>query len=68
MHQVKWKVGHTFATSGMLSVELAVFMLQHQRFIDGPFFVNHAKTEGINKVMVNSVGFGGNSVSVLLSI
>lgn len=25
----KWKVGHTFGASGMLSIELAVFMMQH---------------------------------------
>ncbi|WP_308225101.1 beta-ketoacyl synthase N-terminal-like domain-containing protein [Flavobacterium sp. J372] len=28
----KWKTGHTFGTSGILSVELGVLMLQHQTF------------------------------------
>ncbi|MEX0361748.1 MAG: beta-ketoacyl synthase N-terminal-like domain-containing protein, partial [Allomuricauda sp.] len=28
----KWKVGHTFGASGLLSVELALLMLQHQTY------------------------------------
>lgn len=64
----KWKVGHTFGASGMLSVELAVLMLQHQKFIHVPFISNPYKPKKIQKVMVNAVGFGGNAVSVLLSI
>ena len=26
----KWKVGHTLGTSGVLSIEMAIMMLQHQ--------------------------------------
>lgn len=33
----KWKIGHTFGASGILSMELAILMLQHQEFIDVPF-------------------------------
>ncbi|WP_209401703.1 beta-ketoacyl synthase N-terminal-like domain-containing protein [Pseudozobellia sp. WGM2] len=62
----KWKVGHTFATSGMLSLELAVLMLRHQKFIDSPFERIKEVKSDIKKVMVNAVGFGGNAVSVLL--
>ncbi|NJB71201.1 3-oxoacyl-(acyl-carrier-protein) synthase [Saonia flava] len=63
----KWKVGHTFGTSGMLSVELAVLMLQHQKFIKVPFLNNVSFPKKIEKVLVNAVGFGGNAVSILLS-
>ena len=63
----KWKVGHSFGTSGMLSLELAVLMLQHQEFIGVPFVAYDAVPKQINKVLVNAVGFGGNAVSVLLS-
>ncbi|MEX0274952.1 MAG: beta-ketoacyl synthase N-terminal-like domain-containing protein [Flavobacteriaceae bacterium] len=63
----KWKVGHTFGASGLLSVELAVLMLQHQYFVPTPFF-EQAPPGKIQKVMVNAVGFGGNAVSVLLSV
>ena len=36
----KWKLGHTFGTSGLLSLELAVLMLQHQKAIEVPFAKN----------------------------
>ena len=63
----KWKIGHTFATSGMLSLELACLMIKYQEFIEVPFLNNQIKPNQINKVMVNAVGFGGNAVSILLS-
>ncbi|KPM32882.1 3-oxoacyl-[acyl-carrier-protein] synthase [Croceitalea dokdonensis DOKDO 023] len=63
----KWKVGHTFGTSGMLSVELAVLMLQHQKTIHVPYTKPQEPPTSLNYVMVNAVGFGGNAVSVLLS-
>ncbi len=62
----KWKVGHSFGTSGMLSLELAVLMLQHQEFIGVPYVKYNSVPKQINRVMVNAVGFGGNAVSVLL--
>lgn len=61
----KWKVGHTFASSGMLSLELAILMLQHQKFINSPFYTN-LKSNKLQKILVNAVGFGGNAVSILL--
>lgn len=62
----KWKIGHTFGASGMLSIEMATLMMQRQQFIGVPF-INYPKTpDKINKVLVNAVGFGGNAVSVLL--
>lgn len=63
----KWKVGHTFATSGLLSIELAILMLQHQKNINSPFYSN-SKLQNLRKILVNSVGFGGNAVSILLEI
>lgn len=63
----KWKVGHTFATSGMLSLELAILMLQKQYFIGVPFTNIKSKPTKINKILINAVGFGGNAVSILIS-
>ncbi|MCG2460867.1 beta-ketoacyl synthase [Flavobacteriaceae bacterium F89] len=63
----KWKLGHTFGASGMLSLELAVLMLRHQQFVKVPFAEYDAIPEKINNVMINAVGFGGNAVSILLS-
>ncbi|MEX0287921.1 MAG: beta-ketoacyl synthase N-terminal-like domain-containing protein [Flavobacteriaceae bacterium] len=62
----KWMIGHTFGASGMLSVELAVLMLQHQQFIPVPFLQNAKKPNRINRVLVNAVGFGGNAVSIIV--
>lgn len=64
----KWKIGHTFGASGMLSVELAILMMQHNSFIGVPFLEGQQQTKGIKKVLVNAVGFGGNAVSVLLTL
>ena len=64
----KWKIGHTFGASGMLSLELAILMMQHDTFIGVPFAKAQTQTKSIRKVMVNAVGFGGNAVSVLLSL
>ncbi len=64
----KWKLGHTFGASGLLSVEFAILMLQQQEFIKVPFVQNQVSPKKIKKVLVNAVGFGGNAVSVLLSL
>lgn len=64
----KWKIGHTFGASGILSVEMGILMLQHQEFIGVPFAEFQKPRKQIRKVLVNAVGFGGNAVSVLLSL
>lgn len=63
----KWKLGHTFGASGMLSLELAILMLQKQQLISVPFAMEQTKPNNIHKVLVNAVGFGGNAVSVLIT-
>ena len=64
----KWKIGHTLGASGMISVEFAVLMLQNQTFVGTPFHDDFIQKTTLKKIMVNSVGFGGNAVSVLLSL
>lgn len=63
----KWKVGHTFGASGMLNLEMAILMIQHNQFVDVPFAEKQIIRKEINKVLINAVGFGGNAVSILLS-
>ena len=63
----KWKTGHTFATSGLLNIEMAILMMENQQFIESPFYENKNNTRKLNKILVNAVGFGGNAVSVLIS-
>ncbi|TXE08618.1 beta-ketoacyl synthase [Gelidibacter salicanalis] len=62
----KWKIGHSLGASGVLSLELALLMLQHQEFINVPF-IKAQTPKRIAKIMVNAVGFGGNAVSILIS-
>ncbi|WP_199913338.1 beta-ketoacyl synthase N-terminal-like domain-containing protein [Flagellimonas amoyensis] len=62
----KWKLGHTFGASGLLSMEMAVLMMQNQAYIASPFYNNKNQSKPIAKVLVNAVGFGGNAVSILL--
>jgi len=64
----KWKIGHTFGASGILSMELAMLMMKHQEFIPVPYRDHNDIPEKINKVIVNAVGFGGNAVSILLEL
>ena len=63
----KWKIGHTFGASGIFSMELAILMMRHNRFIGVPFAEAQIQTKSIKKVLINAVGFGGNAVSVLLA-
>lgn len=63
----KWKIGHTLGSSGMLSLELAVMMIQEQQFIRLPFTKVENRNKPINTILINAVGFGGNAVSVLLT-
>jgi 3-oxoacyl-(acyl-carrier-protein) synthase len=63
----KWKVGHTLGASGILSLEMAILMMQHNHFIEVPFAEKQQLRKQIKKVLINAVGFGGNAVSILLS-
>lgn len=63
----KWKIGHTFGASGMLSIEMAILMILYQEPILVPFMDNQNLPKKLDKVLVNAVGFGGNAVSILLS-
>jgi len=62
----KWKIGHTFASSGLLSLQLAVMMLEKQKFIPVPY-LTYEEPKKIKTILINSVGFGGNAVSILVS-
>ncbi len=62
----KWKLGHTFGTSGMLSLELALLMLKYQEVIPVPFAEKQSPPKELKKILVNAVGFGGNAVSILI--
>ncbi len=64
----KWKIGHTFGASGVLSIEMAIQMMKNQEFFEVPYLTSQKAPDSIKKVLVNAVGFGGNAVSVLLTL
>jgi 3-oxoacyl-(acyl-carrier-protein) synthase len=64
----KWKLGHAFGASGALSIEMALLMLQHDQFIQPPYLPRQYQRKPLKKILVNAIGFGGNAVSVLLSV
>ena len=51
---------------------MAILMLQHKQVHWEPFLMiltlQSFELKGLSKVLVNAVGFGGNAVSVLLSL
>lgn len=62
----KWQIGHTFGASGLLSLELALLMLQNDTFISSPFYPQK-QDRPLRKILINAVGFGGNAVSILIA-
>lgn len=63
----KWKIGHTFAASGALAIEMAVLMLQNQQFLPLPYLKKEAGAP-LRNILINATGFGGNAVSVLIGL
>ena len=62
----KWKIGHSLGTSGLSSIEMAIMMLQNQKFIAVPF-LDMDTPNSLKTVLVNAVGFGGNAVSIVIT-
>ena len=63
----KWKIGHTFAASGALAIEMAVLMLQNQQFLPLPYLKKETEAP-LRNILINATGFGGNAVSVLIGL
>lgn len=64
----KWLTGHCLGSSGLLSVEMSLLMLQHQTFFEIPYpTYRNKRPNRLKKIMVNAQGFGGNAISVIVS-
>jgi len=64
----KWILGHSLGASGTLSIEYALFILRTGQWVEYPYpvaFENQRRP--LRRALVNSVGFGGNAGSLLLS-
>lgn len=62
----KWKIGHTLGASGALSIEMALLMLKHDRFIEVPYLPENKQNKPVKKVLINAAGFGGTAMSLVL--
>jgi 3-oxoacyl-(acyl-carrier-protein) synthase len=63
----KWKIGHTLGASGILSIELALAMINRNRAVGVPYIEHKQIPKEIRNIMVNAAGFGGNAVSIIVS-
>lgn len=64
----KYLIGHTLGASGMLSLELALLLLKGLRIKPFPYptrFVTPPPAVS-NTILVNSIGFGGMAISVIV--
>lgn len=64
----KWLTGHSFGLAGMHSIALAILMLQKQEFIGLPYqHTPHIIPTQLNHIMINTLGFGGQVISIIVS-
>ncbi|MGB0165875.1 MAG: beta-ketoacyl synthase N-terminal-like domain-containing protein, partial [Luteibaculum sp.] len=61
----KYLMGHSFGASAGMSVEMGLWMLENRAF-QAPEYLNQEPPKHMNRVLVNSIGFGGNAISILL--
>jgi 3-oxoacyl-[acyl-carrier-protein] synthase II len=61
----KWKIGHSLGASGLLSLEMAILMLQKNTVFPIPY-LQQEKPKEIQSILINAVGFGGNAVSIII--
>ena len=65
----KWLLGHSFGASMMLSLDMALLMLQEDEVFAVPYLEPPArKSAPLQNILVNSIGFGGNAVSLVVSV
>lgn len=65
----KWLLGHTLGASGVLSIEYAIYLMERGALPRFPYpaRVPQQAPDRIRRVLVNSAGFGGQAVSVIVS-
>lgn len=63
----KWLTGHTFGAAGMHSLLLAALMLDKQTFVHPPYLQKpHIQPATLRTVMINTLGFGGQAISLIV--
>jgi 3-oxoacyl-(acyl-carrier-protein) synthase len=65
----KWTTGHLLGCSGLISLELGYYLLHSGRIPTLPYIQQPIiKDKVVRSVMINSIGFGGNAVSLIFAI
>jgi 3-oxoacyl-(acyl-carrier-protein) synthase len=64
----KFQTGHTLGASGGLSLDLALEMIQKNKSISFPYLTDFKQKEShVKTVLINTIGFGGNAVSLVIT-
>lgn len=62
----KWKIGHTLGASGLFGIQLARWMFLTQQLPIMPYdSIAQQKPSHIRSVLINTMGFGGNTLSIM---
>jgi len=65
---LKWKTGHTLGASGLMSLEYAAQILKHHQIAVTPYStIKQSAPTSIRHILINTMGFGGNTVSIMVS-
>lgn len=64
----KFLTGHTLGASGLLGLELAIYLIRHNIKLSFPYpsLYHNMDISKVNNVLINAMGFGGNAVSIML--
>jgi 3-oxoacyl-(acyl-carrier-protein) synthase len=67
----KHVTGHTYGASGMLSLQLAQWLLMGNKWPGFPYGVragSGALKRDIRRIVINTAGFGGNTISLVVGV
>jgi 3-oxoacyl-(acyl-carrier-protein) synthase len=67
----KHVTGHTYGASGMVSLQLARWLLEGNKWPGFPYAVRvaaAAPNRAIRRILINTAGFGGNTISVVVGL
>ncbi len=63
----KWQIGHSLGASAALSLAMALQIFEKETFPEIPYLPSLQKSDQPpRRIMINSTGFGGNAVSLLI--
>ncbi len=68
LYSNKWKIGHTYAAAAAINLHLATLLFNNDMSLNIPFPSKlRLNKKKYNKILINTTGFGGNAISVIVS-